>query len=191
MKKPRIPVEQDVPVEVQLQSAQRELARVKNGAVNAGFIQVSKVYIDEMNDLAQHAQSAHRVLWTLIKEMNKQNAVMISQDSLCRLTKLSSATVKRAVALLREQQWLEVLKMGTANIYRVNSNVVWQDRADGRWASFNAHVILNFDEQDGITKANPSVRTRHIPFVEADDEVPAPRKTKGSQLNLIDEDTSS
>lgn len=144
-----------------------------------------------MNDLAQHAPSAHRVLWTLIKEMNKQNAVMISQDSLCRLTRLSSATVKRSVALLREQQWLQVLKMGTANIYRVNSSVVWQDRADGRWASFNAHVILNFDEQDNITKAMPNVRTRHIPFVEADDGIPAPRKGKGSQLNLIDEDSSS
>lgn len=188
MKKSRLPIEKEIPVEVQLHSAQRELTRMKNGAVNAGFIQVSKVYIDEMNDLAQHAQSAHRVLWTLIKEMNKQNAVMISQDSLCKLTKLSSATVKRAVALLREQQWLEVLKMGTANIYRVNSNVVWQDRADGRWASFNAHVILNFDEQDSLTKTSPSVRTRHIPFVEADDDVPAPRKSKGPQLNLIDEE---
>ena len=78
--------------------------------------------------------------------------------------------------------------MGTAIIYRVNSNVVWQDRADGRWASFNAHVILNFDEQDNITKAMPNVRTRHIPLVEADDAVPAQRKTKGSQLNLIDEE---
>jgi hypothetical protein len=191
MRKLGVSTEKTAPAEVQLRSAQRELTRLKSGAVNAGFIQVSKVYIDEMNDLAQHAASAHRVLWTLIKEMNKQNAVMISQDSLCKLTKLSSATVKRAVALLREQQWLEVLKMGTANIYRVNSNVVWQDRADGRWASFNAHVILNFDEQDGVTKASPSVRTRHIPFVEADDEVVAVSKTKGPQLNLIDEDTSS
>ena len=191
MKKSDALAEKTIPADVQLQSAQRELVRLKAGAVNAGFIQVSKLYIDEMNDLAQHAPSAHRVLWTLIKEMNKQNAVMISQNSLCKLTRLSSATVKRSVALLRDQQWLEVLKMGTANIYRVNSNVVWQDRADGRWASFNAHVILNFDEQDSVTKASPSVRTRHIPFVEADDEVALPRKTKDLQLNLVDENSSS
>jgi hypothetical protein len=160
-----------------LESAEKELARMKSGAVNAGFVQVSKIYIDEMNLLAQHAPSAHRLLWTLVKQMNKQNAVMISQDSLCKLTKLSSATVKRAVAMLREQQWLEVLKMGTANVYRVNSNVVWQDRADGRWASFNAHIVLNFDEQDDTTKAMPSVRTRHIPFVEADDVTSQPART--------------
>lgn len=187
MKETGSPATQGTPAEVQLQSAKRELARLKTGAVNAGFIQVSKVYIDEMNDLAQHAQSAHRVLWTLIKEMNKQNAVMISQDSLCKLTKLSPATIKRSVALLREQQWLEVLKMGTTNIYRVNSNVVWQDRADGRWASFNARVILNFDEQDSVTKATPSVKTRHIPFVEADDGATVRRKNSSLQFNLIDD----
>ncbi|MDO8336521.1 MAG: hypothetical protein Q7T74_07130 [Candidatus Saccharibacteria bacterium] len=154
---------------VQLASAQKELARLKHGAVNAGFIQVSKMYIAEMTDLAQRAPSAHTVLWTLVQQMNKLNAVMIGQDSLCKLTKLSPATVKRAVALLREQQWLEVLKVGTANAYRVNSDVFWQDRADGRWASFSANVIVNFDEQDERTKTFPKVTTRHFPFVEADD----------------------
>jgi len=71
--------------------------------------------------------------------------------------------------MLREQQWLEVLKVGTANVYRVNSEVFWQDRADGRWTSFQAQVVANFDEQDEVTKKMPSVRTRHIPLVEADD----------------------
>lgn len=136
---------------------------------NAGFVQVSKAYIDEMNSLAQQDRSAHHILWTLIKLMNKQNAVMISQESLAQLTKFSRPTIKRAVAQLRSQQWLEVLKMGTANIYRVNAEVVWQDKAGGKWAAFNARVIVNFDEQDAITHAMPSVRTRHIPFVLADD----------------------
>lgn len=139
---------------------------------NAGFVQVSKVYIDEMNQLAMHAPAAHRALWTLVKLMNKQNAVMISQDSLAVVVKCSKPTIKRAVALLRKQQWLDVFKMGTANVYRVNSRVIWQDRADGRWAAFNARVILNFAEQDETTRSLPPVRTRHIPFVEADDEMP-------------------
>lgn len=142
---------------------------------NAGFVQVSKAYIDEMNSLAQHDRSAHHILWTLIKLMNKQNAVMISQESLAQLTKFSRPTIKRAVAQLRAQQWLEVLKMGTANIYRVNAEVVWQDKAGGKWAAFNARVIVSFAEQDAITHQMPSVRTRHIPFVLADDLTgPAP-----------------
>lgn len=112
---------------------------------------------------------------SLVKVMNKQNAVMISQESLAKLTKLSKPTIKRAVALLREQQWIDVLKVGTANVYRVNSGVFWTARADGRWASFSAEVILNFDEQDERTKAAPvnppKPILRHTPFLHADEEV--------------------
>lgn len=141
---------------------------------NAGFIQVSKAYIDEINDLARHAPAANHILWTLVKLMSKQNSVMISQESLAKMTKFSKVTVKRGVALLRKQHWIDVLKMGTANVYRINSEVMWQDKADGRWASFSARIILNFDEQDEETKKlKAPVRTRHIPFVEADDLAPS------------------
>jgi hypothetical protein len=164
------------------QAATEIESRDRAGRVrNAGFVQVSKVYIDEMNQLAMYAPTAHRALWTLVKLMNKQNAVAISQESLAIVMKVSTPTVKRAVSLLRKQQWLDVFKMGTANVYRVNSRVVWQDRPDGKWAAFNARVILNFGEQDATTKSLPPVRTRHMPFVVADDEVPPPRDDGGRE----------
>ena len=149
----------------------RELAEIKKGAVNYDFVQVSRRHIDHLNELAAASPSAHALLWKLCKAMNKQNAVMVSQESLMKLTGLSRATIKRSVNLLREQQWIEVLKIGTANVYRVNSAVFWQSRADGRWASFSAEVLVNFDEQDAITKALPEPKLRHIPFVEPQDEV--------------------
>lgn len=157
------------PAEVREESAERELARMKTGAVNAGFVQVSKMYISEMKDLARHAPAAHTVLWTLIQEMNKQNSIMISIPSIAKLTHMSAPTVKRAIALLREQQWMEVLKIGTSNVYRVNASVVWQDRADGKWAAFDTRLVVNFDEQDEITKNRDRVFTRHIPLVQMDD----------------------
>lgn len=146
---------------------------------NTGYVQVSKIYIDEMNQLAHYAPSAHRVLWTLIGEMDKENAVMLSVDSLCKLTKLGSATIKRAVALLREQQWLDVFKIGTSNVYRVNSALVWHERADSKWASFSARVLVNFDEQDETARKLVGSRTRHIPFVEKDDATQAERGETG------------
>ncbi|WP_175983313.1 helix-turn-helix transcriptional regulator [Caballeronia zhejiangensis] len=152
-----------------------EIARLKSGAINQGFVQVSRRYLDELDELAFRSPAARKLLTCLVKGMNKQNAVMVSQESLVKLTGLSKPTVKRSVALLREQQWIEVLKVGTSNVYRVNSGVFWTARADGRWASFSAEVILNFDEQDEITKAapiNPPKTTlRHIPFVHAHEDV--------------------
>lgn len=154
----------------QLESTRKELARVKHGAVNSDFVQLSKIYMDETVDLANRAPAAFTVLMTLVKQMNKVNSVMISNESLERICGISNSTVKRAIKILREQQWIDVLKVGTSNVYRVNSNVFWQDRADGKWASFQAQVVLNFDEQDETTKKKPIKSwTRHIPLVEADD----------------------
>lgn len=167
--------------EVREESAERELARVKHGAVNSNFVQVSKVYIAEMKELARNAPSAHTVLWTLVQEMNKQNSIMISVPSLAKLTNMSPATIKRAIQLLRDQLWVEVLKIGTSNVYRVNASVVWQDRADSKWAAFDARLVVNFDEQDEKTKRTPRISTKHIPLVLADDlstldAVPSPRE---------------
>jgi len=154
----------------QLESTRRELARVKHGAVNSDFVQLSKIYMDETVSLANHAPAAFTVLMTLVKQMNKANSVMISNESLERICGVSNSTIKRAIKILREQQWIDVLKVGTSNVYRVNSNVFWQDRADGKWASFQAQVVLNFDEQDETTKKKPVKSwTRHIPLVEATD----------------------
>jgi len=152
-----------------------EIAKLKTGAVNQGFVQVSRRYLDELDELAFRSPAARKLLTILVKAMNKQNAVMVSQESLVKLTGLSKPTIKRSVALLRNQNWVEVLKVGTANVYRVNSSVFWTARADGRWASFSAEVIVNYDEQDEVTKAlpiNPPKTTlRHIPFVQAHEDV--------------------
>lgn len=151
--------------------------------MRAGYLQVSKLYIEEVTAMASRAPSASLVFWTLVKLMSKQNAVMISQDSLAKLCKMSMPTVKRAVSLLRKEQWMEVHKIGTQNVYRVNSSVIWQDKLDGKWTAYNARLVINFDEQDELTKTMGPVRTRHIPLVEADDADPRqhPQKDGGRQ----------
>lgn len=162
-----------------------EIAKLKTGAVNQGFVQVSRRYLDELDELAFRSPASRKLLTSLVKAMNKQNAVMVSQESLAKLTGLSKATIKRSIALLREQNWVEVLKVGTANVYRVNSRVFWTARADGRWTSFSSEVILNFDEQDEITKAlptnSPKTTLRHIPLVQAHEDVVVTGTNLGSE----------
>lgn len=159
--------------ERELNSTNAELRRVKVGAINKDFVQLSKLYLDETIELSTRAPAAHKLLMTLVKHMNKTNAVMISNESLVKLTRMSESTIKRAIKLLREQHWLDVVKLGPSNVYRVNSSVFWQDRADGKWAAFQADLIVNFDEQDAATKKRtPRMFTRHIPLVEAHDALP-------------------
>lgn len=69
---------------------------------------------------------------------------------------------------------LDALKIGTSNVYHVNSALVWQDRAQVKWAAFNARLVVNFEEQDSINKRLARERIRHIPFVQKDDADFAP-----------------
>ncbi len=138
----------------EVESLRREVARLKSGAVNYDFVQVSRKHIDALNELSLLSPKAHFLLWKLVKAMNKQNSLMTSQESMQKITGLTRPTLQRAIALLREQKWIEVLKVGTTNVYRVNSSVFWQTRADGKWASFSTEVLINFDEQDEQTKVD-------------------------------------
>ncbi|WP_054428183.1 replication/maintenance protein RepL [Achromobacter kerstersii] len=163
----------------------RELAKAKQGATNQGFVQVSRKYLDDLDDLGFRSKAARKLLTNLVKAMNRQNAVMVSQGSLAKLTGLSTPTVKRAIALLREEQWIEVLKVGTSNVYRVNSSVFWTARADGRWASFSAEILVNYDEQDEFTKEQatnpPKASLRHIPVLSAQEDVVVTGTELGSE----------
>lgn len=48
---------------------------------------------------------------------------MVSEESLVKVTGSIRPTIQRAVSFLREQQWIDLLKVGTANAYQVNSDV--------------------------------------------------------------------
>lgn len=148
----------------------RELADLRAGSTNRDFVQVSRKYLDALDTLAGKSMAARRLLTALVKTMDRQNAVMVSHESLAKLTGSSVATVKRAITVLREERWVEVLKLGTANVYRVNSAVFWRATATGKWASFSAQVLVNFDEQDAKTKAAVAPRLRHVQFLDSGDE---------------------
>ncbi|MES9320406.1 hypothetical protein ABEP90_12405, partial [Cutibacterium acnes] len=83
----------------------------------------------------------------------------------------SRPTLDRAVRLLREDNWIQVVKVGTANAYVLNSAVFWTDRGDKRhMASFKAQIVTTLDEQDKDFRANPHVKLKHVPTLVSKDE---------------------
>lgn len=148
-----------------------EVARLKHGAINRGFVQVSRDYLDALDALMVESVSARRLLTVLIKGMDKGNALVISQERLQKETTFGASTIKRAIKLLRERRWIEVIKVGNMNVYRVNSNVVWTSRADGKHASFNATVVVDWDEQDAITKSGKTPQLRQVQALQDYEEV--------------------
>lgn len=98
---------------------------------------------------------AAALLHVLVANMDNQAAVVASRATLAQLVGYSEATVKRAVADLKSDRWIEVVQLGGkggVNAYVVNSRVAWADSRDklGR-AVFQATVVTTRAEQaDGV-----------------------------------------
>ncbi|NHZ99077.1 helix-turn-helix domain-containing protein [Massilia sp. CCM 8734] len=177
--------------EAMLDNAHKEIARLKRDVDDSEIVRMSKIYMEETIDLAKQNASAFKILMLMVSKMTKTNALMISNESLEKLTGSSNSTIKRAVRHLREEGWLDVLKAGSSNIYRINSDIFWNETRTGKWAEFPTHVVSSFDEQDEITKNRvPGRFTRQIPLVLDDDYSRSRNQRMGSdgQLNLLQPD---
>lgn len=154
-----------------LAHANREVARLRGVLDNPDVVRINKIYLDETVKLGNQSPTAFKVLMVFVSKMKSHNALLISNDALEKETELSNSTIKRAIKLLRDENWIDVAKLGTSNVYRINSNIFWHETANGKWAEFSAHIVLNYDEQDQITQMRvPGHYTRDIPFVTASDE---------------------
>ena len=90
------------------------------------YVQVTRGYISEMRQLSRRSPLAHSILWLLVERMNKTNAVVISQQALAELLDSHKGSISRAVKLLSQENWIQIVKIGTSNAYVVNSTVVWR-----------------------------------------------------------------
>ncbi|WP_439847227.1 hypothetical protein, partial [Enterococcus faecium] len=95
---------------------------------NMDFVQVSRAELRAIADLGAKSALALDLLMVLAQSMDKQNAVMISFKAMQQILGKSRPTLDRAVRLLREDNWIQVVKVGTANAYVLNSAVFWTDR---------------------------------------------------------------
>lgn len=154
---------------------------------NNNFIQVSKSSIADLRRLQVQDQFAAYLLFLFAEKMNKQNAVIMSVKTIMQITDKSRATVMRAIKRLRDERWIQVVKVGTANAYVLNNVVFWSDYAYRRYATFSATIVASQDEQ---VENWEGIQLKYFPFVIRDDlnegEVLATYPQKAQPLGLSD-----
>ena len=81
---------------------------------------------------------------------------LCSYTTLCEITGVSRPTVGRAIKLLKDDQWIDTVKIGNANAYCVNERVFWQaGRNQRKYAIFsNSYRICHRSESDFKKKPN-------------------------------------
>ena len=137
----------------------------------ADFLQLTRGYLRDMRELAKRSPAAHQVLWLLAERMNKTNAVVISQKTMGQILGYSRATLNRAITLLRNERWVQVVTTGTSNAYIVNSKVLWRDQGGKRYASFFAEVVVSEDEQSHPIENWEGIELRSLPILQGNEQV--------------------
>lgn len=150
-----------------------KLAQMPEPEDNANFVQVSRAHIKALSGLAKKSPLAHQILWTLVENMGRTtNAVVCSYKALEELTGYSRRSIARGVALLKEDCWIDAVKVGNATAYAVNSRIFWQaKRNQKRYALFDAAVIATSSEQEAgfLNKAKEPLQ--YVPFLKSSERV--------------------
>lgn len=136
---------------------------------NRNFVQVEKRAFKELRGLIDRSPVAAKLLLILGEKMNRQNALLCSFKTLGEITGLSRSTLSTAISLLKSECWIEVVKIGTANAYIVNSRVFWQSFGNLKHATFNATIVASSTEQEKEEWGN--IDLRNFPFLTSSDDL--------------------
>mgnify|MGYP003376703114 CR=1 FL=1 len=113
-----------------------------------GWLQFEKASVKELQTLALEHPMAMGTLMFMINNMSRSNALMVSQQAISKQLKIAPRSVKGAVAVLLAHGFIQVVKVGTSNVYVVNTKVAWQGNRGARFAHFRADILAIESEQD-------------------------------------------
>lgn len=156
---------------------------------NYNFVQVQKGHMKQWRELIQKQPLSAEIMFYFMEVMGRNtNAVVCSYKTLQEVTGYSRPSVGRAIKTLKDMNWIDSVKVGSATAYAVNERIVWQSgKNQRRYAMFSATVVASESEQEKGFDEN-SHKIKHIPFVErtervivSNDELPPPDQ---QELNL-------
>ena len=166
------------------------MSTIPDDAKNYNFVQLNRGYLKAHRALIKKYHQSAVVLDVLIEGMGKSNALVISYKTLQELTGYGRTTVATAIKVLKDDQWIQSIKIGTTNAYIVNSAAFWTTWATGRaYSKFYATVIVSESEQDVTIDQLRDVQLRSVPIFERNErilvgteELPPPDQT---DLDLV------
>jgi hypothetical protein len=152
----------DIATEESREEALRERVRK-----NSDFVQFTRRGMREYSELLARSPFAGRLLVMMAEKMDYNNALVASSQVLEELTGSSRSTVARALSLLKKECWMDVVKLGTANAYVINSGVFWTSYGDRKHACFQATILATSTDQDS---ADPkTIELKRFPFLRKKD----------------------
>ncbi len=136
--------------------------------LNSDFVQLYRKNIETIVEVGKKSQLAVLIFVYFLKIIDRQNSVVISQETLCELFGVGRTTLWKAQKVLEESQFIQVVKVGTANACAINSEIAWTTYNDKKeLAIFTAKVVASKKEQ-----GSKKVKTSRFAIAHFADEKP-------------------
>lgn len=114
---------------------------------NHNFIQLYRDNMPELRWLMSNHNFASSLLFFILEHMDNRNALACSYSVFEDYFGKSRSTVYRSIKLLEENGFLNVLKMGTSNVYVVNENLAWSDSNDKKkFTKYDGKILVSKKE---------------------------------------------
>lgn len=148
------------------QEKQRELEQKEKEKKNNNFVMLYRNHMPEMRWLMQKSGIASSILNFIMEHMDYQNALMCSYQVFIDYFDISKSTVTRAINLLKDNGFIDVLKSGTSNVYIVNYEIAWCSwENQKKYCKFEGNILISATENKDYHYKNQvdkfkSLRTR-------------------------------
>lgn len=121
-------------------------------AARGTWVQTERAGHEAWAALIHKNPRAAQLLHILVAHMDEKAALVASHKLLSELSGVSIMTVRRSLAVLAEQNFIQTVRIGSERGgvlgYIVNSRIAWADSRDNlRYASFSARVLVTSTEQ--------------------------------------------
>lgn len=114
---------------------------------NTNFIQLYRENMAEMRWLMSNHQFASSLLFFILEHMDNRNALACSYSVFEDYFGKHKTTIYRNLKILEENGFIDILKMGTSNVYLVNQDLAWTDyNSSKKFAKYDGKILVSKKE---------------------------------------------
>lgn len=135
---------------------------------NKNFVQIYRENMPELRWLMINHSFASAVYFFIVEHMDGKNALACSYAIFEDCFNKGRTTIYRAIKTLEDNGFLTVMKMGTSNVYLVNSEVAWtsydnqKNKANELYAKLDGNILVSKKENKDYIYRNQFDRLKAL-----------------------------
>lgn len=121
---------------------------------NNNFVMLFRNEISSIVSIQKEDPKAGALFMFFLEHMDRENALIVSVETISELLEWSEPTIYRKIKVLKEKNLISTKRTGNSSIYFVNANVAWTTYANKKeYAKFKTNVLISKKEQAYRVKA--------------------------------------